>query len=54
MHCDVVETLHDKFQLIRYRQGGVAQWVACLTRDQWMPVSREIEPNQRPLLFPYA
>ena len=32
--------------------GGVAQWVACLTRNRWMPVIREFEPHQRPPLFP--
>ena len=29
-----------------------AQWVARLTRDRWIPVSREFEPHQRPPLFP--
>ena len=29
-------------------RGGVAQWVARLTRDRWIPVSREFEPHQRP------
>ena len=33
-------------------RGGVAQWVARLTHDRWIPVSREFEPHQRPLLFP--
>ena len=33
-------------------RGGVAQWVARLTRDRWILVSREFEPHQRPLLFP--
>ena len=28
--------------------GGVAQWIARLTRDRWIPVSREFEPHQRP------
>ena len=32
--------------------GGVVQWVARLTRDRWIPVSREFEPRQRPPLFP--
>ena len=27
--------------------GGVAQWVARLTRDRWILVSREFEPRQR-------
>ena len=27
--------------------GGVAQWVARLTRDRWIPVSREFEPHQK-------
>ena len=27
--------------------GGVAQWVARLTRTRWMSVSREFEPHQR-------
>ena len=42
--------------LIRFVKdyGGVAQWVACLTRDRWIPVSREFEPHQRPPLFPGA
>ena len=34
--------------------GGVAQWIARLTRDRWIPVSREFEPHQRPPLFPWA
>ena len=29
-------------QLSKY----VAQWVARLTRDRWIPVSREFEPHQ--------
>ena len=33
-------------------RGGVAQWVARLTRDRWILVSRELEPHQRPPLFP--
>ena len=33
-------------------RGGVAQWVERLTRDRWIPVSREFEPYQRPPLFP--
>ena len=32
----------------------VAQWVARLTRDPWIPVSREFKPHQRPQLFPGA
>ena len=32
----------------------MAQWVACLTCDRWIPVSREFEPHQRPPLFPWA
>ena len=32
-------------------RGGVAQWVARLTRDRWIPVSREFEPHQRPCCF---
>ena len=35
-----------------FLRGGVAQWVAPLTRDRWIPVSREFEPHQRPPLFP--
>mgnify|MGYP007091384092 CR=1 FL=1 len=35
-------------------RGGMAQWVARLTRDWWIPVSREFEPHQRTLLFPWA
>ena len=34
-----------------YVRGGVAQWVARLTRDQWIPVSRDFEPHQRPRCF---
>ena len=30
--------------------GGVAQWVARLTRDRWIPVSREFEPHQSPVV----
>ena len=30
---------------------GVAMWVSCLTRNRWMPVSREFEPHQRLPLF---
>ena len=33
-------------------RGGVAQWVARLTFDRWIIVSREFEPHQRPSLFP--
>ena len=33
-------------------RGGVAQWVARLTRDGWILVSREFEPHQRLQLFP--
>ena len=32
------------FQVYR----GVGQWVARLTRDRWIPVSREFEPHQKP------
>ena len=32
--------------------GSVAQWVARLTRDRWIPVSREFKPHHMPLLFP--
>ena len=28
--------------------GGVVQWLARLTRDRRIPVSREFEPHQRP------
>jgi len=28
-------------------RGGVSQWVARLTRNGWMPVTREFEPHQR-------
>ena len=38
-----------KFLLLCY--GGVAQWVARLTRDRWIPISRDLEPHQRPPLF---
>ena len=34
--------------------GGVAQWVARLTRDRWIPVSHDFEPHQRPPLFSWA
>ena len=34
------------------RRGGVAKWVARLTRDRWILVSREFETHQRPPLFP--
>ena len=37
---------------VRLMLTYVAQWVARLTRDRWIPVSREFEPHQRPLLFP--
>ena len=36
-----------QYMLQRHR-GGVAQLVARLTRDQWIPVSREFESHQRP------
>ena len=29
----------------------MAQWEARLTRDLWMPVSREFKPHQRPRCF---
>ena len=32
-------------------RGGVAQWVASLTRDRWILVSREFEPHQGPHCF---
>ena len=32
-------------------KGGLAQWVARLTRDRWIPVSREFEPYQSPRCF---
>ena len=32
-------------------RGGVAQWVARLTRDRWIPVSRDFEPHQRCLFL---
>ena len=28
-------------------RGAVAQWVARLTRDRWIPVSREFEPPSK-------
>ena len=31
---------------------AVAQCIARLTRDRWIPVSREFEPYQRHPLFP--
>ena len=34
------------------QRGSVVQWVARLTRDWWIPVSREFESHQRPALFP--
>ena len=37
---------------IKQLRGGVTQWVERLTHDRWIPVSREFEPHQRPLLFP--
>ena len=36
------------------KEIGVAQWVARLTRDRWIPVSHEFEPHERPPLFPWA
>ena len=33
--------------------GGVAQWLASLTRNQWTPVRCAIELHQRLLLFPW-
>ena len=33
-----------------YIRGGVAQWVACLTRN--MEVVGSIQPHQRPPFFP--
>ena len=32
-------------------KGGMAQWLARLTHDRWVPASREFEPHQRPPLF---
>ena len=32
-------------------RGGVAQWVARLTRDRWIPVSREFELHQKKRCF---
>ena len=33
------------------RTGGVVQCVVRLTRDRWIPVTRELEPHQRPRCF---
>ena len=44
----------DKSLLLNTSVGGVAQLVARLTCDRWIPVSREFEPHQRLLLFPWA
>ena len=43
-----VKILH--FVLYQNR-GGVAQWIARLTRDRWIPVSREFVSQQRPGLL---
>jgi len=36
------------------QEGFVAQWVARMTRDRWIPVSRKFELHQRHPLFPWA
>ena len=43
-----------QFHIKSLIRGGVAQWVARLTRDRWIPISREFESHQRPPLFPWA
>ena len=35
-------------------RGGVAQRVARLTRDRWIPISREFEPHQRPPVVSFS
>ena len=35
----------------RTNRGGVAQWVARLTLDRWILVSREFEPIKGPRCF---
>ena len=50
----IIKTTTAKYNIdnnIIYR-GGVAQWLARLTRDRcWIPVSLEFESHQRPLWF---
>ena len=41
--CSIVKRWYFE-QRLTYQWGSVAQWVARLTRKQWMPVSREFEP----------
>jgi len=41
-----------KTHLAYKTMDGVAQWVARLTCSRWMPVSHELEPQQRSPLFP--
>ena len=43
-----IENVNVLFRMV----GGVAQWIARLTRDRWIPVSREFEPHQWPPLIP--
>ena len=44
-------TLPAEIHISIVNRGGVAQWVACLTRHRWIPVSREFEPHQRQETF---
>ena len=46
MSCKCNSSLTDEINI-----GEVAQWVARLTRDQWIPVSREFEPIKGPHCF---
>ena len=36
---------------VSIKRGDVAQWVARLTRDRWIPVSREFKPIKVPHCF---
>ena len=54
-NANVNNTTHVKKKnvIIKTRRGEGAQWVARLTRNRWMHVSREFNPlHQRLPLFP--
>ena len=50
---ELIQLSYIKFSL-QVTRGGVAQWVAHLTRNWWMPVSRDLRAHQSLPLFPWA
>jgi len=52
--CLLWETFQFVIRVDNCLWGGVGKWVARQTRNRWIPVSRDFEPNQKLLLFPWA